>query len=373
MDSCAKGSFACFGVVYQASNSSCWDLTNSTAAKESNLETGKSGLSTALSNQSQLTANVSCPYANNSVQASSSGVDFNINCNMAINAGSYCPWSPTPCPIHTDSLEECMDYCVEAHPICEAVSWNPGMLGGYQNCYFYDASKVVANTKSYIVHSATLNRPTLSAGCPTDKKYTSTANGTAVEFSISCSQEATSATNLTFVHEANITSCMDSCVSYAGSPGCEAVVFDPTLDTGYENCQLLRSVDLVAAASGVNYASMVSSNSSSPASTSSSGSSSKAWIAGPVIGGVVAIAAIGAGLWWWKRRKRSAAAQASTNPQSAEAMYKSSYPPAYGGVAGTQIPNEPVELPKTPVAGAPTSDLHELPAQDEGTVHELHE
>ncbi|OKL56062.1 hypothetical protein UA08_08619 [Talaromyces atroroseus] len=361
--SCSEEDYYCYGIVYQASNSSCWELTNKTASTESNLATN-TDLITALADQSQLfIANTSCPYQNQTKQTSSSGVDFTINCNMEVTAGSYCPWSSTLCPVHVDSLEECMDICVDAHPLCRAASWNPGMIHGYQNCYLYDASEPVVNFNPYILHTAVIDLPDIATGCPTITNYTSYASDVETIFSISCAQEATSATNLTFVHETNITSCMDRCATYSDPPACEAIIFDPTMGIGYENCQLLNSVNLVASASNVNYAHIVSSNSSGSGKTSdasSSGSSSEAWIAGPVVGGIAAVAAIGLGLWWWNRRKRSNTRAPPVNPPSAE------YKPMYAAAG------EPVELPKNSVERRP-SNFHELSAQEGHAVHELPE
>ncbi|RAO67900.1 uncharacterized protein BHQ10_003912 [Talaromyces amestolkiae] len=370
MNTCSQEDYYCYGVVYQPSNSSCWELTNLTASTESNLETN-SKMAVALADPNQLSlANTSCPYANNSVQTSSAGVDFTIKCSMAVPTGAYCPWSSEFCPTHVDTLDECMDICAAAHPLCESASWNPGMIHGYQNCYLKTASQPLEEydltTQSYILHTAVLNLPTLAQGCPTDKNYTSTANGTDTAFTISCGQQATSATNLTFSHQPNITACMDSCASYSDSPSCEAVVFDPSMAIGYDNCQLLNSVTLVQDTSNVNYASISSSNSSdaSGVSSSSSGhSSSKAWIAGPVIGGIVAIALVALILWWWCRRKKSSAqtAAAASTPAYITAP-QAEYVPSRQQQGATELP------PKSPVD---RPALHEMSAAEGRVVHEM--
>lgn len=380
MNTCSQEDYYCYGVVYQPSNSSCWELTNRTASVESNLETN-SKMAVALADPNQLSlANTSCPYANNSVQTSSAGVDFTIKCSMAVPTGAYCPWSSEFCPTHVDSLEECMDICAAAHPLCESASWNPGMIHGYQNCYLKTASQPLEEydltTQSYILHTAVLNLPSLAQGCPTDKNYTSTANGTDTAFTISCSQQATSATNLTYLHQPNITACMDSCASYSGSLSCEAVVFDPSMATGYDNCQLLNSVTLVQDTSNVNYASISSSNSSDASGVSSSSSSSghssssKAWIAGPVIGGLVVIALVGLISWWWSRRKKSSAqtAAAASTPAYATAP-QAEYVPDQSVYAPSSQQQEAAELPpKSPVA---RPVLHEMSAAEGRMVHEM--
>lgn len=371
MNSCSEENYYCYGVVYQPSNNSCWELSNQTESTASNLITA-SNLATALANQSQLTlANTSCPYANLSTQTTS-GVNYKVECQMGVTAGAYCPWSQTLCPMHVDTLDECADLCIAAHPLCLSASWNPGMIAGYQNCYLQTASQPLKEydltTETYILHTAIMEFPDLTQGCPTDKQYTSQADNTNASFKISCDQQATSATNLTFVHQPNITACMDSCATHTGSPACEAIVFDPTMGIGYQNCQLLNSVTMVQGASNVNYASLDSSNSSTPASSSSSskssGSSSKAWIAGPVIGGVVAIAAIGLGLWWWNRRKRS-----TTEPANVPTEYKNN-PQTYDTTVQHTQSSQPAELPQKPVEQVP---VHELPGHDGANVHELPE
>jgi hypothetical protein len=378
MNTCSLEDYYCYGVVYQPSNSSCWELTNLTASTESNLETN-SKMAVALADPNQLfLANTSCPYANNSVQTSSAGVDFTIKCSMAVSTGAYCPWSSEFCPTHVDSLEECMDICVAAHPLCESASWNPGMIHGYQNCYLKNASKPLEEfdqtTQAYILHTAVLNLPSLTAGCPTDKNYTSTANGKDTAFTISCDQQATSATTLTYLHQPNITACMDSCAEYSDSPACEAVVFDPNMAIGYDNCQLLNSVTMVQDTSNVNYASIASSNSSDASGVSSSSSghhSSKAWVAGPVIGGLVVIALVGLIPWWWNRRKKSAQAAAAastpayaTAPQTEHVPDQSVYAPSSQQQGAAELP------PKSPVD---RPALHEMSAAEGRVVHEMPE
>lgn len=374
INTCSQEDYYCYGVVYQPSNSSCWELTNLTASIASNLETTRE-MAVALANPNQLrAASNSCPYANNSVQKSSTGVDFTIRCSMAVSTGGYCPWSSEFCPTHVDSLEECMDICAAAHPLCESASWNPGMIHGYQNCYLKTASQPMEEFQPYILHTAVLNLPTLAQGCPTDKNYTSTANGTDTIFTISCGKQATSATNLTFSHQPNITACMDSCAAYSGSPSCEAVVFDPSMAIGYENCQLLNSVALVNETSNVNYASIASSSSSdaSDISPSSSGhhSSSKAWVAGPVVGGLVIIVLIALISWWWSRRRKNGSqiAAAASNPAYA-ATPQTEHIPGQSVYAPSSQQQEVAELPPKSSVDRPVP--HEMSAADGSVLHEM--
>ncbi|KAH8690750.1 hypothetical protein BGW36DRAFT_465620 [Talaromyces proteolyticus] len=300
MDDCSTENYRCWGVAWQESNSSCWGLTSDHAITSANLTGPSSTRDIALGNTTQLGGNTSCPYANNTILPTQEGLDFKLACYTSIDEDTLSPWNLEFCRVHVETLEECMDACAQAHPRCQAAMWNPGLMAGYLNCFLKnDTGPLVANT-NYIYHTAVAEYTPLSQGCPTYSNWTANDK----TFDIKCSKQITQANNLTFYHQDNITACIDSCASHSGPPACEAVVFDATLDSGYENCQLFSDVKMTDDSTNLNiaqFSTATSSNSSS--SNSSSNSSSKAWIAGPVIGGVVAIGVIGFIWFWWKRRQ----------------------------------------------------------------------
>ncbi|CRG88467.1 hypothetical protein PISL3812_05497 [Talaromyces islandicus] len=372
MDGCSTESWRCWGVLWQESNSSCWELSAPTALTTANLTTSDTR-DIALANSTQLSnANVSCPYTNNMALTTPEGLDFKLSCNMEVEGNDLCPWFSDFCPTYAVSLEECMEACVHAHPLCEAAMWNPGHLTGYLNCFLKNATGPLVENVNQVYHTAVAEAAALAQGCPTYTTYTST-DGKA--FNITCSQTATQATNITFSHRKNITACIDSCASHDGTPECEAVVFDATLGSGYENCQLLNSVQMLDSSSSLNIAQLVSTSSGSTSSSSSS-SSSKAWIAAPVIGGVVAIVGIGLAWFWWNRRKRSNDAPNQNSPtqgvpiQGGNYLYTSASQKNQGVAAASETRSHQDELDSAPLSELVASERVELASQG-NTAHEL--
>jgi hypothetical protein len=360
MDGCSTESWRCWGVMWQESNSSCWELASPTVLTVANLTTSDTR-DIALANSTQISTNISCPYTNNSALSTPEGLDFKLACNMEISGNDLCPWSSDFCPTYAVSLDECMEACVQAHPLCEAAMWNPGHLSGYLNCFLKNATgPLVANT-GIIYHTAVAEVVALAQGCPTYTSYTS-SDGKA--FNITCSQQATQATNITFSHQNNITACIDSCASYDGTPECEAVVFDATLDSGYENCQLLNSVQMLDSSTNLNIAQIVSNSSDS--SSASSGSSSKAWVAGPVIGGVVAIVAAGLAWFWWNRRKR----RNEVPTQESNSLNTIENQKNHDVATLLEAKSHQEELGSAPIAELTGSERVELPSQ-KSPAHEM--
>jgi hypothetical protein len=114
---------------------------------------------------------------------------------------------------------------------------------------------------------------------------------------------------------------MDACA--ANKDGCTAVLYASSLDDGYQNCHLQKTINEVIDSANATYATIASSDSDN---TSSGSSPSKAWIAGPVIGGIAALAAIGFAIFWWRRRKT----------RKASAVHK--YAEPAGGAANDPTP-----------------------------------
>ena len=280
-----------------------------------------------------------CPYNNASTQEAKDGSQFEIYCDQDMpNVDDLCPiTSPSApsaiddiCPTHADSLQDCLNQCSAAHPICLAVTYVPGMDTGYGNCYFKSnvsaANFVTEDSGNATTHMAILknNAWNTNSSCTNGTTYVAVNEA---EFEITCNvNNQPSANDLVQYHMQNMSACADACGTYTNSSGltCGGVIFDSTMTDGYENCYLKSSsgtslpgynghvwLQLTRSANGtsVNSSSGDTSpqNSALPTPTAppSSSSSSKAWIAGPVIGGIAGLAAI-AGLLFYLRRRRQA-------------------------------------------------------------------
>ncbi|PSN68907.1 hypothetical protein BS50DRAFT_327832 [Corynespora cassiicola Philippines] len=351
----------CFGVVWRESDGNCWmrNSTTGTANMVSN-----DGIHAALVNQGEMSElDTDCPETDLSTHTlnGTDGIGYTVHCGKVIGQFDTC-WEGYPSCLqspfigyyHATSLEQCLQFCVDEHPLCRAVSYNPGLEIGFANCWpKTGAGNTLDNptTNMGILHSAvitSLNR--IDSTCPENDKYTASDNK---EFEVHCGQLNTG-TNITSVHRQNITSCMDACAS--SDQNCVGIVFDSSLSGGYNNCYLQNTTSVISDRASATYA-LLTGTTIPTASTTPSGnsgtnppggsdgdsdSSSQAWIAGPVIGGVAAIAIIAGALFWWRRRK---------NKQSPATVEKDgntyAQAPAYGDQGALQnqyYNNAPSEL-----------------------------
>jgi hypothetical protein len=274
---------------------------------------------------------------------------------------------------HTETLEECMEICIDQQPLCRAVSWNPTMEIGYANCIpktgfeagYTDSLDVGAGP--ILFHSASMTQiDQIDTKCPERESYTVDAgSANAKGFEVHCGR-LNPGTNITSLHTQNVTACMDACAS--GNIGCKAILFDSTLMGGFKNCYLQNTTSVISDQPGATYAVLLDVDipSSSPGSSDnapSTSSPSKAWIAGPVAGGVVALALIGFAIFWWRRRKAAKAAGEEKNVHNGDGMGYASVP-AYSANAefdgaGTS------ELPASTKYAhnyGPKSEAQELPS-----------
>ncbi|RDW93047.1 uncharacterized protein DSM5745_00369 [Aspergillus mulundensis] len=383
MNTCSTTSTPCYGIAFTERNSTCYTLTNGTLATEPNL-TPDSDVDIALVDPvSQLTGvDDSCPFSNNTLQATTSGLDFEIKCYTdMIPFGHYCPWNLVDdpwCKLHTDTMDACMEFCAEAHPLCRAVSWNPDLGNGFGNCYLKDVNGTLVSGEhgGYVIHSALVQLPALlddEGPCPSSLNYTSTTFlQVRKEFEIRCYEARGGTGNLTTVHTASLEICMDRCASYdpiadsesnfgVETPECVGVVFDRSMAGGYENCALLSEVG----------GSMGDINSTFARVTKTvdpreegSGSESKAWIAGPVVGGVAGVVILGVVAWWWRRRRMAQGAEEALSPDAESKPVVAPY-----SIVSTETDhgtgNGPVEVEARP-------PQYELPGADSPqTRHEL--
>lgn len=333
-----------------------------------------------------------CPNSDRSINTlpGVAGMQYTTNCNKVISGFDQCFSGYPKCldsPFigyyHTESLLECLNICVNEHPLCKAVSWNAGLEIGFANCWLKDGFPSTLsdpNPQDGVIHSATITQiDSVDRTCPASKTYTAQGNK---NFELHCGQVNTG-TNFTMLHTKNVTACMDSCAT--SDKGCIGVSFDSSLSAGYNNCYLQNSTNVIVDSASATYAILggTSNPSSGPATpgsnpnssdSSSNSSSSKAWIAGPVIGGLAGLAIIGFALFWWRRRKARAAAGLGVEkgPSDTHGAYGAA--PAYSpGVNGTQ-----------PYYDAPANEMDgrhtmELPASTKyahaqagkGPAHEL--
>jgi hypothetical protein len=131
---CSMNRPPCYGVSFSTITGTCF-LKNSSVTLDHMV--AADGSQSALARSSQLAPiDTGCPYLSNSYQTTADGMEFEILCGLDMDGyGDYCPDNAATCPKHTDTMEECLEYCSISHPLCLGVSWNPDMVGGYPNCY----------------------------------------------------------------------------------------------------------------------------------------------------------------------------------------------------------------------------------------------
>ncbi|CAA9961795.1 hypothetical protein PTMSG1_05172 [Pyrenophora teres f. maculata] len=318
----------CFGVVWVENGAACW-LRNSNVSTAS-LVPATGHYSALVDRNGMKGYDTACPNADLSVNTlpGMSGMQYTTHCGKVIGGNDQC-FNGYPCLqspyigfYHAATLEDCMAICVDQHPLCRSVSWNPGLEIGFANCWPKTGTDAgfgepVKNTG--VFHSAEITQiDQVDTKCPMRSSYT-TQDGSGPRFDIHCGQ-LNPGTNITSLHAQNITACMDACA--VSDKACRAILFDSTLQGGYKNCYLQNTTSVITNQASSTYAVVANAGirSSAPSSTSPSGnndnsssSSSKAWIAGPAVGGVVALAAIGFAIFWWRRRKSAKTAGAETD------------------------------------------------------------
>lgn len=233
--------------------------------------------------------------------------------------------------VFLDTLAECLEICSQAHPLCKGVSWNADMLMGYGNCYLKnnpDAGQAGPPADGEVTHSAVVTPSSLdvTVGCPEQSEYTS-QNGK-VNFTVDCYIARTGDQNSTSIHQNSINSCMDECAEHIAT-GCVGIIFDFAFADGYENCYLLSSLGVANGGGNITFAQVTSSNSTPAVSTTdhhNGNGGSKAWIAGPVIGGIVVLGLL-AGVFWWLRRRSSR--KPASKPEAELYPKIASEPPLY--------------------------------------------
>ncbi|KAK0124611.1 hypothetical protein ONS95_009560 [Cadophora gregata] len=245
--------------------------------------------------------------ANQKVQ---NGLNFTVYCDQTVVGFDTCPDNSPDCRAHTESLDECLEICSTLHPLCTGVAWDPSLTFGYLNCYPKNAtSRVFDNARVSSGDGLRCAKALLEVpvdDCPT------AMNGTVIAsnkdpFKLSCGEDRPG-NNITAQHAGSLGDCVDACATDTQA-NCLGAVFDTNMVNGYENCYLKSAVGFTTVQSGFTFAlrQTTSNNTSSDNLTppSPDKSSNKAWIAGLVVGVVVAIALIIAAIWWFRKRKVS--------------------------------------------------------------------
>lgn len=388
----------CYGVVWRDDNK-CWIRNSNTSVK--GVTPSTDGTHSALILPKTYEAlDTSCPGTDLSTHTVDGipGLGYTLHCNKVINNFDTC-WSgyPKPCWdqqhvdgafvgfFHTKTLDECVKICTDQSPLCKGVSWNPDYSIGFANCWpktgYADNNIITPGKIDGIIHSVTITSLDLPNNkCPDSKTYSTTSNH---NFDINCGQ-INDGTNITNVHMQNITSCMDTC---ATTDKCVGVVFDGTLQDGFKNCYLKNTTSTISDRANMTFAllsgSSIPSSSPSPSSSStpgnsgsgngnantdapsdSSDSSSKAWIAGPVVGGLVGLAIITGALFWWRRRKNAAADEKhayAEAPAYSPGVGPNGTPRTYQYVSEADPASTRNELPATTKYAHRVGEVHEAP------------
>lgn len=382
----------CFGMVFVAASNECWIRNSNTST--ANFEAKEGHFSALLTSNDEMTGYATaCPNTDLSVNTLSGidGLEYTTHCGKVINQQDLC-FSGYPCldqPYygfhHTETLEECLRVCVSSHPLCRAVSWNPGLQIGFANCWlktgFPSDAIVDPRTNMGVLHSATITQiDPVDRNCPSSNTYAAAGNK---NFDIHCGQ-LNQGSNITSVHTQNVTACMDACA--ASDQKCVGILFDSTLAGGFNNCYLQNTTSVISDQASATYAVLsnaaLPSSSASPGSgsgsgsssggSSSSSSSSKAWIAGPVVGGLGGLAIIGAALFFWRRRKANRAVGGAHAPVEKHENGPGGYGPApayspgvhhdgagmgFGGAAATAPQQSYYDAPASEMDGRMTNEL----------------
>lgn len=336
----------CFGVVWRESDGSCW-MRNSTTSRLSNNKTiytktleDEDGIHSALVDLNQMKPlDTDCPAPDKSRHnlEGVDGISYTVQCNKDIGGAYDTHWSyeyhdnPFQAYYHASSLDDCVQKCVGEHPLCRGVVYVPGLQGGYANCWpktGYPSPLLAVNPQLKVTHSALIDSITTpDTECNKNDTYTSTKDDSK-NFAVHCGQ-TNQGTNMTMVHTQNFTSCMETCAG--NKQGCVGVVYDSTLQGGYNNCYLQNTSSVFNDVGSSMYAVLTGAKPKQSDSGSGSGSGSgsnnngnnnndkdkdsgsKAWIAGAVIGPILGLALIGAAIFFFRRSKARGAPAAGVS------------------------------------------------------------
>lgn len=320
MDYCSEfgtGRSACVAMVYTTASKKCW-LVNDTMTVDNIVP--DDGENTAFVSDLSIFQNLdtSCSYANASTQKTPNNLTFEIFCNSNIG-DDIKPWVAVSGSTdhHFESLHDCMQFCSMMRPKCYRVTYNAGLTDGYRNCIFKGPGATINKLLPGNLDSHT-------ALAQFDSDFNTTCSGgnyTApndTTFSMTCDASA-DGQSISAIYAPNFGDCMNTCAAYAppqdrAGSNCRGVLYQPDGADGYENCYLMATAQYNGTRSAWRMALRLDNVGQPVNGTSSTGNSgsggghhaSKAWIAGPAVAAVVAVAVLlGVYLWWRKRRSHT--------------------------------------------------------------------
>lgn len=307
------GSEPCVAAVFNVKNPHCWVL-NSTLNSADSLINNTDVITAIVSDFSSF-ENLDLSCSNGSTQTTANGLEFEVYCekDLSDNNLDFQPINGSTL-LHADSLHDCMELCSTMRPKCYGVTYDPGMISGYHNC-FPKGPGATVNDLSYYA-------PGISALAKFESDFTCTGGkynaSDGIVFNMTCNEYA-DGQDITTVYESTFDDCISACANYTPPQGqtggeCNAVLYQHDGTDGYENCYLMTTAQANGTRSGWQLGVRLDSTGQtvpgvSPggqgSSKSGGGGSSKAWIAGPVVGAIVAIAILLGACFWWRKGRSS--------------------------------------------------------------------
>lgn len=268
------------------------------------------GRLTAIASASQFTTDLDfqCP---SDLQKANNGMVFEVNCNHRRAGDPFAAdVDPYYQPHHSDTLQECIEWCSEGSPLCYGVVWEADTLRGYRNCWprsdNISSGQISTNLNMHVAQA--MLSIDLSP-CNSDPYITANDQ----TFHKTCDTKM-DGPFIGQVHTDTFDACIDYCASLVNDTAkCTVALYQPTAADGFENCYL-KTVSASAYSDSSYHVAVLnqleypsgSEPTSTPATTSNPHPSSgnKSWIAGAIIGPLAAIGLIAGLILWWNRRKR---------------------------------------------------------------------
>ncbi|CAG8951074.1 hypothetical protein HYFRA_00006472 [Hymenoscyphus fraxineus] len=297
----------------------------------------REGYIMGIANRSQIQQLPSICNNNGQTQITQNGLKLSVYCDQNSSGGDLCSNEAPECRAHTNSLEECLEFCSTRHPLCTGVSWDSTVQYGYQNCYPKNATAQnfdKARGSALKTHSA---KVLLQAPPPSDCLARSSISSLAKDqgtFTLACDEDRPG-NNITVLHADSIDSCVDSCARNSEkNPKCVGAVFDAKMQGGYENCYLksafgerlpdqggfmfalrqdsvpsnisnaTNNTTLNTSSPTTNILSGTSTPATDPNSVLGKNTSSRTTVIAPIVGAVLGVAITLAIVCWWRRLRR---------------------------------------------------------------------
>ncbi|MCJ1360872.1 MAG: hypothetical protein MMC33_010881, partial [Icmadophila ericetorum] len=354
----------CYGVSYAIDTGNC-QLKDQSKAPFGNL-TFNTTANSAIANPAQLiTPNATCPFSPYSYQYTTKGMEFEILCNLDLPHGDYHPENVDYWPYHAGTLEECMELCANSRPLCVGIAWD--LSTGYGNCYPKSSlpGTPYAHSNGYVTHSAIWRNDELNISCPVTATYTAGNDGKS--FEVGCNSGRLGGSNTSY-HDDSLDGCIGTCATNS-SQDCLGIIYDGSLQDGWENCYLLNVTGKPTSVANSTFA-LFSPSDKDTNSTSaplipspSLKGTSKAWVSAPVVGGIL-VTVLLTGLFFWWLRKRSAKATNRSAPgvsgygpfEQSQSPYKDTHTPYELYVPPQELHGQGIDAAELPPNLAP----HEL-------------